>query len=215
MEIREAINTADAYRASLVLKNREALFIDVPNARFSPRYFSIFWFGNPTFENLTAFLGDCFDFGHDWLSSMFFFARDKVRLKAEPVKHIPSQREVEVLQRLSKPPDYRPRFVRYEVYDGDPAELKLPEEMVSFRARFVNWAALATSEQVLRDSEIQNEVGVYLNLGSMDKLKGPIGRLVHLTIGETMGSEEVPRALQKLVDVVGFRIKNRWPAALT
>src|SRR5579884_19389 len=106
MEIREAINTADAYRASLLFRNQEVLFLDVPNLRFSPRYFSIFWFGNPGFEDLTKFVSDCFNFGHDWLSSMFFFPRDKVRFKAEPVEKIPSKREVESLKKLAEPPDY-------------------------------------------------------------------------------------------------------------
>jgi hypothetical protein len=205
----ELINTTATYRGSFSHEGQDAIFLDVPAV--APNSFSIFWFGNPTFDHVVDFVRQ--SLRRDWLSTTFFFPRAKVRFEAEVVERVPSKREEEAIKTHAEGPDYLPRFVRYEVYDRNPKELKVPPNFASFGARFVIWAAISTPAQVTLGP--RNEIGIFGHVDTLSALLESVSVLVEGTIKPDIPRGTILDTLKQAVDLGHRRWSTPWPAALT
>jgi hypothetical protein len=210
MRFSELINTTTSYRGSFSYESHDAIFIDIP--RVVEDYFSVFWVGNPTFDHVVDFRTRSLQ-PNDWLSTTFFFPRMKTLFEAELVGKISQERERDTIDTHSEPPDHLPRFVRYEVYDRNPKDVGLPVSLVSFRARFVVWAAISTPAQIAQD--VRNEAGVYLNVRTLERVLDDVTTLIKGTIKPDIPKSQIVETLNQAIELVKQRWKTPWPAALT
>jgi hypothetical protein len=202
------INTTASYRATIWHGHEEIFLVDIPSPMIVPRFFTLFWRGNPTHEHLFNFVRSSFRPGQEWLSTMFFFPRDKVRLEPELLKSFPSERELWTIKSHAE----QPRFVRYEVYEREPR--KGPIDLIQFSARYVAWATISTPKQAAEGSK--NEIGIFTTIEEFESpmMKEQAIQLVRGTIKPEMSNSEIVEAFEGTIEIVKNRIENRWPTAL-